>query len=146
MYLDWLAQKNGFAFQVESDCHLWRGELFGSKVTIVKPMTYMNLSGGPTARVMNFYKLTDLLVIHDEVDLPFGDIRYKRGGGEAGHNGLKSITEALGTRDYARIRIGIGKNPAVDTADWVLSRFSDDELAKLPELFAKISLQQRNDS
>ena len=140
LYLDWLATIHKFAFQTESDCELWRGEIQGEKITLIKPMTYMNLSGGPVSRVMGYYKLTELLVIHDEVDLPFGEIRKKTGGGEAGHNGLKSISEALGTKDYSRVRIGVGKNPLMDTADWVLSRFTDEELAALPRLFEKITL------
>jgi len=140
LFLDWLATLHKFSFQAEKDCELWRGELQGEQVTLVKPMTYMNLSGGPISRVMNYYKLSGLLVIHDEVDLPFGDIRMKKGGGEAGHNGLKSISEALGTKEYSRVRIGVGKNPVMDTADWVLSRFTDEELAALPGLFQKITL------
>lgn len=140
LYLDWLASEQNFKFQTESDCELWRGDLLGETVTVVKPMTYMNLSGTPISRVMSYYKLNELLVIHDEVDLPFGEVRKKKGGGEAGHNGLKSISEALGSRDYSRVRIGIGKNPLMDTADWVLSRFTDEELGRLPEIFKNVPL------
>ena len=87
----------------------------------------MNLSGGPVTALMKFYKVApaQLLVAYDELDLPFGQVRAKFGGGEGGHNGVRSISQSLGTRDYARTRFGIGRPPGrQDPADYVLSDFS----------------------
>src|SRR5262245_60904916 len=97
------------------------------RVVLVKPMTYMNLSGGPVAGLRQFYKIApaQILALHDELDLAFGQVRAKFGGGEGGHNGLRSMSQSLGTRDYARTRFGIGRPPGrQDPADYVLSDFS----------------------
>ncbi|MEA4857657.1 aminoacyl-tRNA hydrolase [Solidesulfovibrio sp.] len=98
----------------------------------VKPLTFMNLSGRAVRAVMDFYGLTpaDVLVIHDELDLPLGRMRAKRGGGNAGHNGLKSLTQDLGSPDVARLRLGIGRpEPGRDVAGYVLEPFRNDEMA-----------------
>ena len=98
----------------------------------VKPLTFMNLSGRAVRAVMDFYKLTpeDVLVIHDELDLPLGRMRAKRGGGNAGHNGLKSITQELGSPDFVRLRLGIGRpETGRDVAGYVLEPFHGDELS-----------------
>src|SRR5580704_18246547 len=111
------------------------GRLAGTPVVLAKPMTFMNLSGGPAAALRTFYKIPDerILVVHDELDLPFGTIRLKLGGGDNGHNGLRSITSALRTKDYYRLRIGIGRPPGrMDPADYVLRDFSASERADLP--------------
>jgi PTH1 family peptidyl-tRNA hydrolase len=111
------------------------GRLAGRSVTIIKPLTFMNESGGPVASVSGFYKLApgQLVVIHDELDLPFGSVRLKMGGGDNGHNGLRSVTARLGTRDYYRARIGIGRPPGrMDPAVYVLRDFSAPERAELP--------------
>ena len=99
----------------------------GPRVILAEPACYMNLSGGPVKALARFYGIDPaarLLVIHDELDLPAHQLRLKRGGGEGGHNGLRSISQALGTRDYARLRVGVGR-PAgrQDAADFVLSDF-----------------------
>jgi PTH1 family peptidyl-tRNA hydrolase len=97
------------------------------RVVLVKPMTYMNLSGGPVAGLRQFFKIetAQILALHDELDLPFGQIRAKFGGGESGHNGLRSMSQSLGTKDYARTRFGIGRPPGrQDPADFVLSDFT----------------------
>jgi PTH1 family peptidyl-tRNA hydrolase len=111
------------------------GRLASAPVIIAKPMSYMNLSGGPLAAMRAFYKIPPerMVVIHDELDLPFGTIRLKLGGGDNGHNGLKSLTSALRTRDYYRVRIGIGRPPGrQDPADFVLTDFSATERKDLP--------------
>lgn len=99
----------------------------GPRVILAKPASLMNVSGGPVKALAQFYGIdpaTGLLVIHDELDLPAHELRLKRGGGEGGHNGLRSISQALGTRDYARLRVGIGRPPGrQDPADYVLSDF-----------------------
>jgi len=111
------------------------GVLAGVPVTVAKPITFMNLSGRPVAALSRFLKIpaARIVVIHDELDLPFGTVRLKLGGGDNGHNGLRSLTAALGTRDYYRVRIGIGRPPGrMDPADFVLRDFSVAERAELP--------------
>jgi peptidyl-tRNA hydrolase, PTH1 family len=113
------------------------GRLAGTPVTVLKPLTFMNESGGPVAGLRGFYHLPPdrIVVIHDELDLPFGTIRLKFGGGDNGHNGLRSITSALGTRDYYRVRFGIGRPPGrMDPAAYVLRDFGSAEREELPFL------------
>ncbi len=100
------------------------------RMVLAKPMTYMNLSGGPIAALRQFYKvpLHQVIAVHDELDVPFGQLRLKLGGGEGGHNGLRSMSGSLGSRDYLRVRFGIGRPPGrQDPADYVLSDFSAAE-------------------
>src|SRR6202044_1068913 len=111
------------------------GRLAGVPVTIGWPRSYMNLSGRPVAALVAFYKIPPerLVVIHDELDIPFGAVRLKLGGGDNGHNGLRSITQALGTRDYYRVRFGIGRPPGrMDAAVYVLRGFTAAEGRDLP--------------
>jgi PTH1 family peptidyl-tRNA hydrolase len=106
----------------------------GHRLVIVKPLTYMNLSGGPVAGLARFYKVPPdrLIAVHDELDIPYGQIRAKIGGGEGGHNGLRSLSKSLGTRDYLRVRVGIGRPPGrQDSADYVLTDFSAAERKEL---------------
>jgi PTH1 family peptidyl-tRNA hydrolase len=113
------------------------GMLAGTPVTLARPMSFMNLSGGAVAALRGFYKLPAerIIVIHDELDLPFGTLRLKTGGGDNGHNGLRSVTAALGTGDYHRARLGIGRPPGrMDPADFVLRDFSAAERKELPLL------------
>jgi PTH1 family peptidyl-tRNA hydrolase len=110
------------------------GRLAGRPVVLAKPRSFMNLSGGPVAGLCRFYKAppTSLVVIHDELDVPFDAVRLKLGGGDNGHNGLRSITQSLGTRDYYRVRVGIGRPPGrMDPADFVLRDFSSTERKEL---------------
>ncbi len=103
------------------------GRLGGARVVLVKPQTAMNESGGPVAgaRAFSSVPVEQVVVVHDELDLPFGDVRVKQGGGSNGHNGLRSVTRALGSPDYARVRFGIGRPPGrQDPADYVLRDFS----------------------
>jgi PTH1 family peptidyl-tRNA hydrolase len=116
------------------------GMLAGRPVTIAKPITFMNASGGPVAALSRFLKIPParVVVIHDELDLPFGSIRMKLGGGDNGHNGLRSVTASLGTREYYRVRMGIGRPPGrMDPADYVLRNFTADERAELPALLGR---------
>jgi peptidyl-tRNA hydrolase, PTH1 family len=116
------------------------GMLAGVRVILAKPMSFMNVSGGPVAALRSFYKIPDdrIVVIHDELDLQFGTIRLKLGGGDNGHNGLRSITSALRTREYYRVRIGIGRPPGrMDPADYVLRDFAAAERAELPGLLGR---------
>ncbi len=113
------------------------GKLAGVPVTVAWPRTYVNLSGRPVSALAAFYKLPAerLVVVYDELDLPFGVLRLKFGGGENGHNGLRSVTQALGTRDYYRVRFGIGRPPGrMDPATFVLRDFTAAEHKELPFL------------
>ena len=114
------------------------GRLAGLPVTIAKPLTFMNESGGPVAALRDYYGVPAerIVVLHDELDLPFGTIRLKLGGGDNGHNGLRSVTAALRTRgDYHRLRFGIGRPPGrMDPAAFVLRDFSAAERKELPFL------------
>jgi peptidyl-tRNA hydrolase, PTH1 family len=106
-------------------------------VVLAKPQSFMNLSGQPAASLRGWYKVENdhLVVVHDEVDLPFGDVRVKKGGGSGGHNGLKDLVEKLGTSEFVRVRVGVGRPPqGWDTADWVLAAFSPAEEEALPEI------------
>lgn len=106
------------------------------QVIAANPLSYMNESGGPVKALMSFYNVAPdrLVVVHDELDIDFGQIRVKLGGGDGGHNGLKSIRKAIGTGDYFRIRLGIGRPPGQqDPADYVLQRFSGAQRADLGE-------------
>ena len=123
-----------------SNADVLEGRLAGRRVVLAKPRSYMNLSGPPVANLAKYFSvpLEDIVVVHDDLDLAFGVIRLKRGGGEGGHNGLRSITAAVGTRDYLRVRFGIGRPPGrQDPADHVLKRFSG---AKAKELEFAVDL------
>ncbi|HEY4964018.1 MAG TPA: aminoacyl-tRNA hydrolase [Candidatus Saccharimonadales bacterium] len=114
------------------------GTIGDKRVIVIKPETFMNDSGEAVSLVSNFYKVEggNILVIHDELDIDFGSIRTRLGGSSAGHNGIKSITKLLGDENYERIRIGIGpkKPEAIDSKDYVLQRFNEDEQAQLKNL------------
>jgi peptidyl-tRNA hydrolase, PTH1 family len=138
---DELAERVGTRFKRDrSRAQLATGKLAGTAVILAKPMTYMNLSGRPVAALRAFYKLPGdrIVVIHDELDIPFGAVRLKFGGGDNGHNGLRSVTTALGSRDYYRVRIGIGRPPGrMDPADFVLRNFATTERAEVPEIVGR---------
>lgn len=109
----------------------------GPKAVLAVPSSYMNESGGPVKALMQFFSIDaeHLVVIHDELDIPAGEVRLKKGGGEGGHNGLRSISSSLGTRDYLRVRVGIGRPPGrMEPADYVLRDFSVTERKDLPFL------------
>ena len=114
-----------------------RGSLEGEDVALLKPQTYMNAVGDSVQPAAAFLKVApaEIIVVHDELDLPWNDLRVKAGGGHAGNNGLRSIIQRLGTPDFLRVRIGIGKPPPGfrgEGADWVLSNFDPIERAELP--------------
>ena len=128
---DLLAERIGGRFcRHKAGADVLTGRLAERPVVLAKPRSYMNLSGGPVAGVVRFFKadVADLVVVHDELDLPFGVVRLKRGGGEGGHNGLRSISQSLGTQDYLRVRFGIDRLPGrMDPAEYVLRDFSAAE-------------------
>jgi PTH1 family peptidyl-tRNA hydrolase len=135
MVVDLLAERIGGRFKAHrSRCDVLEGRLAGRPVVLAKPKSYMNESGGPVVAVARFYKVPveRITVVHDDLDLPFGSLRLKRGGGDGGHNGLRATTSALGSKEYARVRFGIGRPPGrQDPADYVLRDFSSAERKEL---------------
>jgi PTH1 family peptidyl-tRNA hydrolase len=135
---DLLASRMGAKFGRHKRAHAEVAEgrfgFGGPRVILAKPLTYMNLSGAPVTALAQFYKVPvdNVLAVHDELDLPYGQVRAKRGGGEGGHNGLRSVSKSLGTKEYARVRFGIGRPPGrQDPADYVLSDFGAAERKEL---------------
>jgi PTH1 family peptidyl-tRNA hydrolase len=136
MVLAELAGRVGARFKAHrTRSDIAEGRLAGQPVTLARPQSYMNLSGGSVAALAAFYKISPerTVVIHDELDLSFGVVRLKLGGGDNGHNGLRSITASLGTRDYYRVRFGIGRPPGrMEAATYVLRDFTPTERKELP--------------
>jgi PTH1 family peptidyl-tRNA hydrolase len=136
--VDLLAERHGArlrSHKARADAAQLR--LGGAPTVLARTRSYMNVSGPPVAALRSFFKVdpSRVIVVHDELDIPFGAIRLKRGGGDNGHNGLKSITASLGTRDYLRVRFGIGRPPGrMDPADFVLRDFAAPERKELPFL------------
>jgi len=111
-----------------------RGSVIGEPCIFLKPMTFMNLSGRSVGSVMRFYKIRpeDVVVLHDDIDVPAGKVRARTGGGHGGHNGIRSIIGETGVSEFHRIKLGLGRPPEQwDTADWVLQDMSDEELRVL---------------
>ncbi|WP_344970038.1 aminoacyl-tRNA hydrolase [Streptosporangium fragile] len=156
MVLDELAARVGGRFKAHrSRAEVLEGRLAGVPAVLAKPLSYMNLSGGPVKALSDFYKVDParVLVVHDELDIPYGALRAKLGGGDNGHNGLKSITKSLATRDYLRVRFGIGRPPGrMDAAAYVLRDFATaerkdlaflvDRAADVVESLIKVGLEQ----
>lgn len=145
MFVDAVAEKYSgfFQFQKKFNGELARVRIHGDEVLLLKPSTFMNLSGEAVAPLASFYKIPaeQILVAHDELDLPPGIIKLKKGGGSAGHNGLKSIAALLGTPDFERLRIGIGhprnKNLPIPVADYVLSKPSREDRELIEESISR---------
>jgi peptidyl-tRNA hydrolase, PTH1 family len=139
MAVDELARRaKADAFREKFSGEYARGELLGEQLILLKPMTYMNESGRSVQAAMAFFKVPakEVIVVHDELDLPFGDVRLKMSGGHAGHNGLRSIMAVAGP-DFGRLRLGIGRPPPGfrgEVADYVLSGFDAVERATLPDV------------
>ncbi|PXY21278.1 aminoacyl-tRNA hydrolase [Prauserella muralis] len=135
MVLDELARRIGGKFKAhKGGAEVLEGRLGDRRVVLAKPRSFMNLSGGPVAGTARFYKVDPggIVVVHDELDVPYGGLRLKFGGGDNGHNGLRSLTKSLGTRDYYRVRFGVGRPPGrMDPADFVLKDFSTTEKREL---------------
>jgi PTH1 family peptidyl-tRNA hydrolase len=135
MVADVLAERMGGRFKAHrARAEVIEGRLGEDRVVLAKPRSYMNESGGPVAGLRDFFKVPvdRLIVIHDELDIPYGAIRLKRNGGDNGHNGLRSITKSIGSKDYFRVRLGIGRPPGrMDAATFVLRDFSPAERKEL---------------
>jgi PTH1 family peptidyl-tRNA hydrolase len=134
--LDVLAARHGESFKAhKSNALVAEVKIIGGpKLILAKPLSFMNLSGGPTSSLMSFYKIEpkNLIVAHDELDIPPSTFRLKVGGGHGGHNGLRDIISAIETKDFMRVRLGIGRPPgSMDAADFVLKNFSSNESTEL---------------
>ena len=140
-----LPRARGELNQEKFQARVGQGTLGGERIVFVEPQTYMNLSGRSLAEAARFYKVAveDILVIHDELDLPFGRLQLKAGGGTGGHNGLKSSVQSLGADGFIRLRFGIGKpegpNAKERVAGYVLSNFDDGERRQLEEFIGRAS-------
>ena len=129
-----LGAKFGRAKRAHADVAEGRLGFGGPKLILAKPLTFMNLSGAPVVALAQFFKvpIERVIAVHDELDVPYGQVRAKRGGGEGGHNGLRSMSKSLSSKEYARVRFGIGRPPGrQDPADYVLSDFGASERKEL---------------
>ena len=140
LVLDRLAETNRISVgQMGFDARFGKGMIADLAVLLIKPQTFMNLSGASVRKFFEYYRINidDVIVVHDDLDLPFGTIRFKAGGGHGGHKGLISIIEHLGTADFTRIRLGIGKPDRREIVEsYVLSAFSQEEMNQLPHVLA----------
>ncbi len=138
LVLDQLAEQRLITIsQTLFDADIGKGKIAGSAVLLVQPQTFMNRSGFAIRRLTDYFRIAieDLIVVHDDLDLPFPTIRLKAGGGHGGHKGLISIIDHLGSADFTRVRIGIGRPPHKSMVEsYVLSPFSDEEMTILPQL------------
>src|SRR6478752_374704 len=137
---DVLAERGGgrFSAHKKTGSDLLTARLDGRQVLLAKPRTYMNESGRPVAALARFFSVgvDEVVVIHDDIDLDFGVVRLKQGGGEGGHNGLRSVSSALTSKEYLRVRVGVGRPPGrMDAAAYVLKPFSAAERKELPLVF-----------
>ncbi len=138
LVVDAMADESGIAIQKRKfEAMLGDGRIADQRVLIAKPQTFMNLSGQSVRQVLDFYQKTteDLLVIHDDLDLPFGTVRIKVGGGDGGHKGIRSLIDHLGDANFTRVRLGIGKPPfKEDVEHYVLQTFPKADLEQLAEV------------
>lgn len=134
MAVDFFVQANSQLFKLEKKLKSMIAK-FGD-VVVIKPLTYMNLSGEAVRAVMDFYKIEvkDILVIFDDISLDLGKVRFRASGSDGGHNGIKSIIQHIGTKDFDRLKIGIGPQPNIPSEAFVLQNFTKDELDKLKEI------------
>lgn len=142
LVVDELARRTSAVFKShKTNARVAEGRIVpgGPRLVLAKPNTYMNVSGGPVAQLMRFYSLQPdrLIVVHDELDIPFDTIKLKSGGGHGGHNGVRDIASALRNPDFTRVRVGVGRPPGrTDAADHVLSPFTSAQRQVLPSLIS----------
>lgn len=141
LVLDHLAQELGVSFKKHPKAHaeFATGNLAGQRIELLRSRSYMNESGGPVKAALGYSKIApdQLIVVHDEMDIPFDTIKIKFGGGNAGHNGLKSIASSLATPDFVRVRMGVDRPPGqMDSASYVLKQFNSSERKVLPNFCA----------
>ena len=143
MAIDRFAKNNNIEMHLEPKFQGIIGNIVvnGEKTLLLKPVTFMNLSGESVIKVMNFYKIEsdDILVISDDLDSPLGRIRLRSKGSAGGHNGHKNIIENIGTENYKRIKLGIDRSDVISVIDWVLKKYTKEELKLLDPVFDKVS-------
>ena len=141
MMLDYLAKLNSQEFKTEKKLKsmIVKFNFAGDSIVFAKPLTYMNLSGEALALIMNFYKIDkkDVLVIYDDISLELGRVRFRNSGSDGGHNGVKSIIQHIGGKDFDRLKIGLGPQPNIPSETYVLQNFSQEELEVLKEIIKK---------
>lgn len=137
MLLDYIFKSSSFVENKKMSAMEYITSINGEKVIIIKPLTYMNLSGESVIKYVNFYKINvdDILVIQDDLDMPLGRIKLIYNHGDGGHNGIKDITLKLSSKNFLRVKIGIGKSSLLETKDYVLGKFKEEERDKLLEVF-----------
>lgn len=145
MAVDFFAQRQGATFKTEQKFKsmISKFKLNGEDIVVVKPLTYMNLSGEALIAVMNFYKIKpqDILVIYDDISLDIGKLRFRANGSDGGHNGIKSIIKVLGSNKFDRAKIGIGPQPNIPSEAYVLQNFKQEELETLKQVFKKTFIE-----
>jgi len=138
MMVDFFVQMNSQSFKVEKKLKsaISKFRFNNEDVVVIKPLTYMNLSGEAISAVMNFYKIEvkDVLVIYDDLSLDLGRVRFRNSGSDGGHNGIKSVVQHLGTKDFDRLKIGIGPQPNIPSEAFVLQNFTKDELENVKDI------------
>lgn len=141
MMVDFFAKFNNQTFKQEKKLKslITKFKLNNEDVVVIKPLTYMNLSGEAVSAVMNFYKIEikDILIIYDDISIDLGKVRFRDSGSDGGHNGIKSIIQHLGTNKFDRLKIGIGPQPNLPSEAYVLQNFTKEELDSLKEIFKK---------
>ncbi len=145
MAVDFLLQRHAQSFKVEQKLKskIAKFKLNGEDIVVIQPLTYMNLSGEALVAVMNFYKIDvkDILVIYDDISLDLGTLRFRADGSDGGHNGIKSIIKSLGTKEFDRLKIGIGPQPNIPSESFVLQNFTQDELVKIKEILKQPAIE-----
>ena len=139
--IDQFAEKYQVSFQKKKFDGVYTSLFIGEEqVILLKPQRYMNLSGSVVKQFVDYFKipLSHVLIVHDDLDLPFGHYRLRKNGSSGGHNGLKDIEKYLGTREYNRLKLGISKRQDMDTKDYVLGRFSEEELDQIHQMMDEL--------
>lgn len=140
MLLNYIFDSSNFVINKKMNAMEYITNICGEKVIIIKPTTYMNLSGDAVSKYVNFYKIdvSDIMVIQDDLDMPLGRIKLISNHGDGGHNGIKDIVLKLGSKNFLRVKIGIGKSDLMDTKDYVLGKFRGEDSVKLDGVFLRL--------
>lgn len=140
MLLDYIFGNSNFVINNKMNAMEYITSINGEKIIIIKPLTYMNLSGDAVIKYVNFYKIdiSDIMVIQDDLDMDLSNIKLLCNRGDGGHNGIKDIVLKLGSKNFLRVKIGIGKSNLIDTKDYVLGKFKNEDRDKLDKVFVKL--------
>jgi PTH1 family peptidyl-tRNA hydrolase len=145
MAVDFFAQRYNQKFKIEKKLksYIAKFKINDEDIIVIKPLTYMNLSGEAIIAVINFYKINvkDILIIYDDISMDTGKVRFRNSGSDGGHNGIKSVIKHLGTKTFDRLKIGIGPQPNITSEAYVLQNFSKEELEKIKPLFKQSMIE-----